>query len=552
MTLPDHCDILVVGGGNAGFCAAIAAAEALSISQSQSQPCSTTPNNNNNNDKKNTRVLLIDKCPASWAGGNTYFTAGAFRTVHGGLADLLPLVNNVDDDQISQIDIDPYTAADFLHDLRRVTGGRCDPALSRALVHDSNETVQWLARHGVRFQLAFNRQAYEVDGRVKFWGGMALKTEDGGKGLIAAHRAAADRLGVVVSFSTAARGLVTDPTTGGVTSVLVVHDGQEKEMPTTAVILAAGGFEANPRLRAQYLGPDWDVAMVRGTPYNTGDVLETALRDCGALPAGHWSGCHAVAWDAHAPPHAGDRERTNELTKSGYPLGIMVNRDGERFVDEGADLRNYTYALVGRAILQQPGHVAFQVWDSRTAPWLRREEYREEVVPQRITASSIAELAEKCARHGLRDQHRFLSTIEEYNRAVYRHRREHPHARWNPAGKDGLSTQSSTQRLRIPKSHWALPLDAPPFLAVKVGCGITFTFGGLAVDPDTAAVLRSAGGAIPGLYCAGEMLGGLFYDNYPGGSGLMAGAVFGRRAGRAAAAAVMASSPAPARGEARL
>lgn len=515
MPLPTECDILVVGGGNAGFSAAISAAQ-------------LTPN-------KSLRVTLIDKCPKEWAGGNSYFTAGGFRTVHNGLADLLPLVNNVDAPSESRIDMSPYSEADFMRDLHRMTGGRTDPALARILVNDSNGAIKWLAQNGVRFQLSFNRQAYEVDGRIKFWGGMALKTEDGGKGLMTDHQRKAAELGIEVLFSTAAKNLVTDPVTGAVHAVAVTHRGQEKLISTKAVILAAGGFEANPRMRAQFLGPQWDLALVRGTPYNTGDALEMAIRDASAKQAGNWSGCHCVAWDASAPSDAGDREVSNEFTKSGYPLGIMVNRAGERFVDEGSDMRNYTYAMVGREILNQPGHVAFQIWDSRTIPWLRSEEYRPEVV-QQIRADSIEDLAAKCAQHGLQDQPRFIDTVTKFNSTASQN--AHPARRWDPAVKDGLSTTG----LAIPKSNWALPVDKPPFLAVKVTAGVTFTFGGLLVRPETAAVVSSmTNREIPGLYCVGEMLGGIFYDNYPGGSGLTSGTVFGRRAGRAAAEAVRVS-----------
>ncbi|KAA8644099.1 hypothetical protein EYZ11_008923 [Aspergillus tanneri] len=515
MQLPSECDVLVVGSGNAGFCAAISAA------QSGAQ-----------------RVVIIDKCPEKWIGGNTYFTAGAFRTVHNGLNDLLPLVNNALPQFIPDIEMNAYTEADFFTDMNRVTNRRTDRDLCQALVAESRATIQWLADNGVRFQLSFNRQAYHVNRKIKFWGGLALKTEDGGKGLIQDHLRTAQMHGISIFFSTAAQSLIYDATSRAVTGMEVIHHGQDREIKASAVILAAGGFEANPRMRAQFLGPDWDAALVRGTPYNFGDCLDFAIRVVSAKPVGNWSGCHCVAWDANAPANNGDREISNEFTKSSYPLGIMVNRKGHRFVDEGSDFRNYTYAMIGRQILAQPGHVAFQIFDCHTISWLRYEEYREEIV-ERILASSISELAEICAsQHGLEDAKQFEKTIAEFNEAVYESRWSNPNQRFDPTIKDGLSTQSQTLALAIPKSNWALPIDQGPFLAVKVTAGITFTFGGLAVNPKTAAVISSmTDEQIPGLYCVGEMLGGLFYDNYPGGSGLTSGAVFGRRAGRAAAEA---------------
>ena len=510
---PSSCDILVVGSGNAGLSAAVSAA--------QSNPEAS--------------IIVIDKCPESWAGGNSYFTAGAFRTVHAGLPDLLPLVNNTSAEQASRIDMPVYSEADFTHDLHRMTGGRTDPALSRILVQDSRSTIGWLAKNGVRFQLSFNRQAYKVDGRIKFWGGLALKTQEGGKGLVEDHLRAARNHGVRVFFNTAATRLLTNSESGAVIGAeALTGDNSSSRSKTSyqnliihakAVILAAGGFEANPQLRAQYLGPGWDVARVRGTPYNTGDMLLSAQRDVYAKTVGNWSGCHSVAWDADAPAHAGDREVSNEFTKSGYPLGIMVNRDGERFVDEGSDMRNYTYAMIGHRILQQPGQIAFQVWDARTTPWLRDEEYRAEVT-RHLKGDSLEELADQCVEAGLVSKERFLATLREYNASVV------SGGKWDPAVKDGLATSG----LAIPKSNWALPIDRAPFLAVRVTSGITFTFGGLAVNPETTAVISETSGTeVPGLFCVGEMLGGLFYDNYPGGSGLTSGAVFGRRAGRAAA-----------------
>ncbi|KAL6852381.1 hypothetical protein ACO1O0_006925 [Amphichorda felina] len=510
---PSSCDVLVVGSGNAGFSAAISAAQSGA-----------------------TRVLLIDKCPESWAGGNSYFTAGAYRVAHDGLASILPLVSNVTPEQAQRIDLAPYTTTDFARDMHTVCGGRSDKHLSRVLVHESGDAVRWLARNGVRFWLSFNRQAYEVDGRIKFWGGLCLRTPDGGKSLIQDLRHAAARQGVTTCFSTALTGLRHQ---GSRVVATVSCDGQARDITAGAVVLAAGGFEASPSLRSQFLGPGWDMAYVRGTPHNTGDALQLAVQTLGAQPYGNWSGCHSVAWDASTAvdPDAGDREASNEYTKSGYPLGLMLNAEGRRFVDEGVDLRNYTYAKFGRAILAQPGHVAFQVWDARTSAMLRAEEYRPERA-EHITGATIEELAAACAEKGLLDREAFVRTVAEYNDAVYAHRGENPGAKFDPSVRDGLSTQSEGKRLALAKSNWALPLDQGPFLAVKVTCGVTFTFGGVKIDTETAQLLSAATGrGIPGVYCCGEMVGGLFYGNYPGGSGLTSGTVFGRRAGRAAAEA---------------
>lgn len=193
----------------------------------------------------------------------------------------------------------------------------------------------------------------------------------------------------------------------------------------------------------------------------------------------------------------------------------MVNEMGERFVDEGVDLRNFTYARFGKEILRQRGSFAFQVWDKRGAEWLRVEEYGDDVV-EKISAATVKELARRLTEHGLGSEETFLRTVREYNEAVDAHRREHPKAKFDPSVKDGLSTQSSKRRLTVSKSNWALPLKEGPFVAVKVTCGITFTFGGVAVNPKTAAVISNSDGKdIPGLWAAGEIVGGCFFENYP-------------------------------------
>jgi len=282
-------------------------------------------------------------------------------------------------------------------------------------------------------------------------------------------------------------------------------------------VLAAGGFEANPEMRTRYLGPNWDLARVRGTPYNTGDAIRMAL-EIGALPWGHWSGCHAVAWDLNAPWH-GDRKVGDNFQKHSYPLGIIVNLRGDRFVDEGADFRNYTYVKYGRAIIEQPRRAAFQIFDAKVVHLLR-EEYRirEVTKAEDPTLEGVAKKLEI-------DAEGFVRTVTAFNAAVQP-------GTFNPAIKDGKGTRG----LVPPKSNWAQPLDTPPYVGYAVTTGITFTFGGLRIT-ESAQVVDTEQRPIPGLFAAGELVGGLFYHNYPGGAGLMAGAVFGRIAGRAAAAA---------------
>jgi tricarballylate dehydrogenase len=270
-------------------------------------------------------------------------------------------------------------------------------------------------------------------------------------------------------------------------------------------------------MRAAHLGPNWDVAKVRGTHANTGEVLEAALRH-GAQAYGHWSGCHAIQWDAQAPP-TGDLEITNRFSRQSYPVGIVVNRRGERFLDEGEDLRNYTYAKFGAEVLRQPEGVAAQIFYATTTPLLRTIDY-DAPGATRVEADTLGELAERLGfdRAGLE------RTVAQFNAAITQD------VAFDPAVRDGRRTRG----IAPPKSNWALAIDTPPYLAFPVTCGITFTFGGVRVDAD-AAVLDTAGRRIPGLFAAGELVGGLFFHNYPGGTGLTAGAVFGRRAGWAAA-----------------
>ncbi|MCY3813486.1 MAG: FAD-dependent tricarballylate dehydrogenase TcuA [Gammaproteobacteria bacterium] len=478
--------VVVVGGGNAALTAAIAAREA------------------------GADVTLLERAPFALRGGNSRFTAGAMRTVYAGVDDLRRLMPDLTDAEIARTDFGAYSREQFYDDMGRVTQYRTDPDLAERLIDSSFETLCWMRDKGVRFLPLYGRQSFEVDGQVRFWGGLTVEAWGGGPGLVDALTGIATALGVDVRYGVRATGLAT--TARG----LEVTAGSEA-IRGDAVVLACGGFESNPAWRTRYLGPGWDVAKVRGTRFNTGDGIRMAV-NLGAATRGNYSGCHAVGWDMNAPEF-GDLDVGDNFQKHSYPFGIMVNSNGERFVDEGEDFRNYTYARYGREVLNQPGQCAWQVFDAKVSHLLR-DEYRIRRVTK-VTAPTLEVLATKM--EGV-DGDSFVAEVARYNAAV------DTTMPFDPTVKDGRGTRG----LAVPKSNWANRLDTPPFEAYGITCGITFTFGGLAVD-QAARVMSEEGEPIPGLYAAGELVGGLFYFNYPGGTGLTSGAVFGREAGRNAA-----------------
>jgi tricarballylate dehydrogenase len=417
--------------------------------------------------------------------------------------------------------VPPYPESQFRDDLLRVTEGLTDTDLSEHLIRRSRATVAWMRERGLRWILMHGRQSYKVDGKHRFWGGLNVEAVGGGPGLVQMLLDRAEAAGIEVRYSHAAHRLIQDEA-GRVTGVQVRTPAGLRELSARAVVIAAGGFEANPEWRTRYLGPDWDLAKVRGTRHNTGEGIRMAL-DIGAQAYGHWSSCHAVAWDAGAPPF-GDRRVGDMFQKHSYPLGLIVNVHGARFVDEGADLRNYTYAKYGREIIRQPQRLAFQIFDQKTAEILR-EEYRIRQVTK-AEASTIEDLARQLDI----DVEGLARTVREFNAACQP-------GEFNPAVLDGKATRGITP----PKSNWAVPIDTPPYLGFAVTCGITFTFGGLRVNT-RAEVLDTADLPISGLYAAGELVGGLFYHNYAGGSGLMSGSVFGKTAGEEASAQIRRSA----------
>ncbi|MET9224600.1 FAD-dependent tricarballylate dehydrogenase TcuA [Lentzea sp. NPDC003310] len=475
-------EVVVVGGGNAGYCAAHAAAG------------------------RGRRVVLLEKAPRAHAGGNSYYTLGSTRMVHDGLGDLLEVLEP--DERHARTEVPPYSVAEFLDDLERVTGGRGDKELAEVVAEGSRDAVRWLHSLGMRFELMYERQAnLRPDGTLVFWGGSHVRNVGGGPGLVSGHERIAERLGVEVRYDCAVTGLLTE---GG--SVVGVRMG-EQELRAESVVIASGGFQANAEWRQRYLGDGWQHAKLRGTPYNTGDLIGAAL-EIGADRGGDWSTCHSVPWDASFPDNESNRALTHRLSRYGYPFGIVVNRRGERFFDEGADFRNYTYAKYGKVILEQPGSVAFQVFDAKSRAMVAAYEYEMPgIIP--VVAGSVEELAAAMDV----DVDGFVHTVKEFNSSIDSSRP------LDPTVKDGRSAA-----VEPVKSNWASALEEPPFYAYPVTCGISFTFGGLRGDGD-GRVLDPSGEPVPGLFACGETLGGLFSANYPTGAGLIAGMVIGRRAG---------------------
>lgn len=485
-------NIVVIGAGIAGLSAALTAREA------------------------GASVTVLERAPRDERGGNTRFSNAAMRAVYEGVDDIAKLVPDLSEGERARTDFGRYTRDEYLDDMAQVTHYRTDPGLAELLVDHSAETLRWLKANGVKFLPLYDWHPKLPDGTIKFSGGSAVEAWGAGEGIVQALFDTAEKRGIAIRYETRAMALVENES--GICGVDVRGHRRRLTIPCDAVVMACGGFEANAEWRTRYLGPGWELAKVRGSRFNTGDGLRMAL-DVGAMSHGHWSGCHAASWDLNAPD-VNELEFGTVFKRDDFMYGILVNASGERFADEGSDVRALTYAKLGRAILAQPGQFAWQVFDNKALSLLHGE-YRNRR-SARATANTLEELAGKL--EGV-DPAGFLATVAAYNQAV---RHEMP---FNPAIKDGRGTVG----LSVPKSNWATTIDEPPFEAYGVTCGITFTFGGVKIDL-AGRVIDVDGRTIPGLYAAGEMVGGLFYFNYPGGAGLTSAAVFGRIAGKSAAA----------------
>ena len=448
-------DVAVLGGGNAALCAALVAAE------------------------RGARVIVLERAPREFRGGNSRHTRN-LRCTHAAPTDVLT---------------DAYTEDEFMADLLRVTGGITNETLARMMVRASADAPRRMARFGVRFQPSLRGTLHLGRTNAFFLGG--------GKALMNSAYAAAERLGVRVAYDADVIGLsIRD---GRFESATVRMAAGEVEVRARSVVLAAGGFESNLEWLAEIWGEAARNFIVRGTPYNTGTVLRLML-DAGAEPVGDPAQCHAVAIDARAPKFDG-----GIVTRlDSVPLGIVVNKHGDRFYDEGEDYWPRRYAIWGRLVAQQPDQIAYSIVDAKA---LGR--FMPSVFPP-IVATSIRELASAITVPA----GTLASTIERFNAAV------------RPGTFDHQALDDCRTEGLVPnKTHWAQRLDTPPFHAYPLRPGITFTYLGVKVDERARVVMK--GGASENIFAAGEfMAGNILGRGYVAGVGMTIGTVFGELAGR--------------------
>jgi len=468
----DH-DVVVIGHGMAGLSAGIAARES------------------------GADVIVLEKSPEVEAGGNTQYTIG-LRTV---LSALDPA--DYDTDRLGNAV--EYTEKTFYDDLLDLSNGLADPELCRTLVSKSKETTDWLNEHGVPW----------LDGMYEpFYPGIddpeapgVLWLDGGGAAAADTLQAAGAALGVDYHYGTGARELIQDEH-GHVVGITASRNGQPVEYHAGAVVIAAGGFEASRSKQAKYLGEGADLYTIRGSPYNTGEITEAALK-AGAKAEGNWSDIHATLVDVESD-YAGANGKTNVV---GYNYGIVVNTEGQRFIDEGGDRYEYGYVLM-KELHQQPERMGYVIADAEIEPFIASLGPTDPMAFE--TIRDMAEALEI-------DPAVLSDTIESYNAAVQP-------GEFVPRRPDGKGTEG----IDPPKSNWAMPLETPPFYALPTKTGITFTFGGLKID-ERARVQDKQLETMPGLYAAGNSTGGFFFKNYAGGFGLARASVFGKIAGEEAA-----------------
>jgi tricarballylate dehydrogenase len=461
--MPDRTktyDVLVAGGGNAALCAAITARQA------------------------GASVLLVESAPRAFRGGNSRHTRN-LRAMH---------------DQPNAVLTDAYKEDEYWDDLLRVTGGNTDEALARMTIRASSGLFGWMKDAGVRFQPSLTGTLNLGRTNAFFLGG--------GKALVNAYYLTAEKLGVEILYDTEVVAMNMDD--GSVRSIDITYKGFPETVQARCVVASSGGFQANLDWMREYWGDAVDNFVIRGTPYNRGRVLKNLLGQ-GVAAIGDPTQCHAVALDARAPKFDGGI--TTRLDS--VPYSVVVNRNGDRFYDEGEDVWPKRYAIWGRLIAQQPGQIAYSICDAKAFPL-----FMPSVFPA-IKADTMEELAVKMKL----DPTKVRETIDGFNRAV------------KPGQVfDNLKLDGNTTDGLIPnKTNWARSVDKPPFYGYPLRPGITFTYLSVKVN-DKAQVLMDNGQPAGNLFASGEIMSGnILGKGYLAGFGMTIGTVFGRIAGQEAA-----------------
>lgn len=456
------CDVLVAGSGISGLSAAIAARE------------------------NGAEVILIEKSPLKERGGNTKFADAQIRYPHRA-------------DEFHPRD---YTEDDYRNDFLRISQGRANPELIEVIVKNAANTVEWLTYRGIEWEAGYPHTA-----------GYRRSPIAGGLGLVNSLCRAGEGLGVAFSYETAARRLLVDAKGNVIGCRVLAPDEYLDIYARGGVVLATGGFQGNVQMRVAHIGRFADSLILRGSRYDTGEGILMAL-EVGAKPAGQWGDYHSAVLDARSP-----KEECGVTALYNYQMGIMVDQNGKRFLDEGEDFRDNTYVKFSKYIIDHAEGLAFSIFDDKVVS--RREFHRAwRPVGEPYQADTLEELANKLGIPPAA----LVQTVQEFNAAVQ-------------PGELDLDRLDGKHTVGImpPKSNWALPLDTPPFTAVPVTGGITFTFGGLKTN-ENGQVISTSGKIIPGLYTVGETMGEIYYYNYPGATSVIRGAVFGRLAGKHAAA----------------
>ena len=461
MTLDFHApyDVLVVGGGNAGLCAAITAGRA------------------------GARVVLLESATKDFRAGNSRHTRD-IRYMHKAATEYVT---------------GPYTEEEFWQDLRQVTGGETNEVLARLTIRGSEELGEWMPANGVRWQKPLRGTLHLTRTNLFMLGG--------GKAMMNAYYETACRLGIEIAYESEVGELIIR--NGAFQSARILRNGASQEISAKAIVVSAGGFEANIPWLKEYWGDAADNFIIRGTKHNQGRMLKELLKH-GAKPVGDPRGCHAVALDARAPKFDG-----GIVTRlDSPPFGIVVNKYVKRFYDEGEDFWPKRYAIWGKLIADQPEQIAYSIIDAKALP-----HFMPSVVPP-VKAHSIDELAIALDL----DSARLSAAVNEFNKAVRS-------GTFDPGNLDDCRTEG----IDPPKSHWARRIDTPPFYGYPLRPGITFTYLGVTVN-ERAQVVMQDGRPATNIFAAGEiMAGNILGRGYLAGFGLTIGSVFGRIAGREAA-----------------